>query len=170
MKVVATIVLMALVSGVASARQIIAGTTEDVAYQRINAAKNSDEKLAAVVAFEKEFPRSRILFLIAIDLYRRKADQAKVIEYGEKTLKADEHNVTAMMVLSRNYALEGTNLDRAVALAQQAVDRVSSLKSEAVPRQYTATQWESYLETTEAAAQNMLQFATGMKARHVERR
>ena len=47
--------------------------------------------------------------------------RVKVIEYGEKVLTLDERNVTAMMVLARNYAMEKHNVDRAIALANQAI-------------------------------------------------
>ena len=93
----------------ASAGQIIAGTAEDKMFQRITAATHPDAKLQTLIDFEKQFPHSKVLpdvFLMIIDLHRQKGDRLKVIEYGEKVLKLDERNVTAMMVLARNYAIE----------------------------------------------------------------
>ena len=111
--------------------------------------------------FEQQFPQSRILadiYLMTIDLYRQKGDRAKVIEYGEKTLKLDHMNVTAMMVLARNYSIEGENLDRALALAQQAVDGIARLKAEARPPQYTNALWKDYPLNTETAARGILDY------------
>ena len=88
--------------------------------------------------FEKQFPQSKVLpdvFLMIIDLHRQKGDRLKVIEYSEKVLKLDERMVTPMMVLARNYAIEGNNVDRAVMLAEQAVGQIGKMKAGVVPTQ-----------------------------------
>jgi hypothetical protein len=124
--------------------------------------------LRGLLEFEKEFPQSRILpdiFLMTIDLYRQKGDRLKIIEYGEKALKVDNTNVTAMMVLARNYAIDGKNLERAVALAQQAVAEIGKMKTTAVPSQYSDAQWRQYLQNTEAAAISILDYTTSIQGR-----
>jgi len=93
-------------------------------FRRASEETNADSKMAALMEFEKQFPHSKVLpavYLMVIDLYRQKDDRVKVIEYGEKVLTLDERNVTAMMVLARNYAMEKHNVDRAIALANQAI-------------------------------------------------
>jgi hypothetical protein len=151
-----------------SSAQIVAGTPEDRRFQQIAAETNQEAKLQALLEFEKEFPQSRILpdiFLMVIDLYRQKSDRLKMIEYGEKALKVDGTNVTAMMVLARNYAIDGTNLERAVALAQQAVAQIGKMKTAAIPSQYSDAQWKQYLQTTEAAAISILDYTTSIQGR-----
>jgi hypothetical protein len=100
-----------------------------------------------------------------IDVYRQRSDRSKIIEYGEKTLKIDQNNVTAMMAVSRNYALEGKNLDRAVTLAEQAVSLVDKMKLQSTPARFTDTQWKDYLQNTEAAARSILQYAKTIRGR-----
>jgi hypothetical protein len=160
------IMLACLSPRFASAGQIIAGTAEDKMFQRITAETNPDAKLQTLMDFEKQFPQSKVLpdvFLMIIDLHRQKGDRLKVLEYGEKVLKLDARNVTAMMVLARNYAIEGNNVDRAVMLAEQAVDQIGKMKAEAVPTQYTAAQWKDYLQSTEAAAKSILDYAKSIR-------
>jgi hypothetical protein len=100
-----------------------------------------------------------------IDQYRQKNDRAKMIEYGEKALTVDDSNITAMMVLSRNYAIEKRNLDRAVELGEESLKLIERLRSEPVPTGYTESSWKQYLDSTEAAAKGILQFAIRVKGR-----
>jgi hypothetical protein len=100
-----------------------------------------------------------------VELYRQKGDRGRVIEYGEKTLKLDATNVTAMMVVARNYALEGKSLDRALELAQAAVNQSQKMRTTPAPAQYTAAQWQDYLSTTETAAQNILGYVRSIMER-----
>jgi hypothetical protein len=57
----------------------------------------------------------------------------------------EDNNVTAMMALSRNYAIQTQNLDRAVMLAEQARDLIDKMKSQSRPVQFTDAQWSEYL-------------------------
>jgi hypothetical protein len=148
--------------------QIVAGSAEDKAFQQLTSEANPDAKLQKLVDFEKSFPRSRALpsvYLMVIDLYRDKNDPDKIIEYGEKVLTLDQNNVTAMMVLSRNYAIKRINLDRAVELAQKAVDQVGKMRSTPPPTTHTDAQWKSYLDSTEAAARNILSYTMSIRGR-----
>jgi hypothetical protein len=157
-------VVLASVS--AANAQIIAGTPEDKLFLQINAETRPEAKLQMLVEFEKRFPQSKVLpdvYLMVIDLYRQKDDRGKIIEYGEKTLKVDNENVTAIMSLSRNYALEGKNLDRALTLAQQAVSLVEKMKGRSKPAQLSESQWKDYLKNTEYAARTILDYVSSVK-------
>jgi hypothetical protein len=116
--------------------QIVAGSAEDKAFQQLTSEANPDAKLQKLVDFEKSFPRSRAL-----------------------------PSVTAMMVLSRNYAIKRINLDRAVELAQKAVDQVGKMRSTPPPTTHTDAQWKSYLDSTEAAARNILSYTMSIRGR-----
>jgi hypothetical protein len=143
----------------AYAGQIVAGTPEDKLFQQISSETDLAAKESAVTSFEEQFPQSSVLpdvYLMMVELYRQKGDRGKVIEYGEKTLKLDGSNVTAMMVVARNYALEGKNLPRALELAQEAFDQSQKMRAQPAPPQFTAAQWQDYLQNTETAARNTL--------------
>jgi len=151
-----------------TAGQVIAGSAEDRLFQKLVAEANSDAKLQMLLEFENSFPQSKVLadvYLMIVDVYRQKDNRTKIIEYGEKTLNADQNNLTAMMTLSRNYALEGKNLDRAVLLGEQAVGLIEKMKSEFAPPRFTDSQWKSYLQETESAARTILQYAKTIKSR-----
>jgi len=166
-RLVASVALCYALLVTPTAAQIIAGSPEDMMFQRIAAESNPEAKLEMLNAFEMQFPQSKVLpdiYLMAIDLYRQKGDRAKVIEYGERTLKADPMNVTAMIVLARNYAINGNNLDRAVVLAERAVSQLEHLKQQPAPPQYTTAQWQQYVANTDANARSILDYARGVRA------
>jgi len=151
-----------------SEAQIVAGSQEDKAFQQITAETNTDAKLQKLTDFEKSFPSSRVLpsvYLMVIDLYRERNDPDKIIEYGEKVLKIDDGNVTALMVVSRNYAMKRMNLDRAVELAQRAVDRIVKMRAGPAPGSYTEAQWKSYLDNTEGAARSILTYTQTVRGK-----
>lgn len=151
--------------------QIAAGSQEDKMFQLVSSETNPEKKLQRLTEYENHFPQSKALphiYLMAIDIYREKGDRVKLIEYGEKVLKVDGKNVTALMVLSRNYAIERKNLERAVELAQKAVDVIETLKGGPSPNSQTDVQWRNYLQTTEAAAQNILEYTKSIRAHYSE--
>ena len=148
--------------------QIIAGSPEDKAFQLVMAEADADAKLQKLSDFEKTFPKSKALpgvYVMMMDVYRQKENADKIIEYGEKVLALDTNNVTAMMALSRNYAIKRVNLDRAVELAQKAVDQVGKMRATPPPVSYTDAQWKSYLDSTETAAKNILAYSTSVRGR-----
>src|SRR5262245_31901928 len=152
----------------ASASQVVAGTPEDKMLQQIAAETNTDAKLQLLQTFEEQFPQSKVLpdvYLMMIEQYRQKSEGNKIIEYGEKVLKVDEHNVTAMMILARTYSIQRKNLDRAVQLADQAVGLIANMKNSPRPAGYSESAWKEYLATNEAAAKQISEYAKGLKAK-----
>ncbi len=149
--------------------QVRAGSPESALFERISTESNSDTKLELIGSFEKQFPSSKILsrvFLEATQVYRDRGIREKLIEYGEKILTLDDTNVTAMMLLSRNYAIEGKNLDRAIDLGQRAIDRLAKSAADPAPLGYTDTQWKAYLQTSQDSARQILDYAKAIKARN----
>src|SRR5205823_14080217 len=99
--------------------QVQAGSPEDKAFQKIDAEGSTDAKIALLLAFEKEFPQSKALreaYLQLVQIYQQKNDQAKIIEYGEKTIRLDPSNLVALLTVARAYSMDGKNasLDRAI--------------------------------------------------------
>jgi hypothetical protein len=152
----------------ASASQVIAGTPEDKMLQQITAETNADTKLQLLKKFEEQFPQSKVLpdvYLMMINQYGQKSDADKILEYGEKVLKVDEHNVTAMMILARTYSIQRKNLDRAVQLADAALAVITNMKTAPMPAGYTEAAWKDYLVTNETAAKQISAYAKGLKAK-----
>src|SRR5215469_11015587 len=92
--------------------QVQAGSPEDKAFQKIDAENNADAKIALLLDFEKQFPQSKALreaYLQLLQIYQDKNDQAKIIEYGEKTIKLDPVNIVALLTVTRAYSLDGKN-------------------------------------------------------------
>lgn len=155
------------VLGIASAANaqatLIAGSAEDKAFTAAMAAQG-DAKLNLLLDFEKQFPNSKALpdvYNSLIDAYNQKQDKVKVAEVGERAIKADPDNFTALMAVSRNYGLEKKNLEKAVQYAQHAVDVLGKKKTES---RYTEDQaWKSYVDSTEAAARANLAWTKGLK-------
>jgi hypothetical protein len=95
-------------------------------------------------------------------IYQEKNDTGKANDFGEKAIKADAENVTALLAVSRNYSIERKNLDRAVQYAQKALDVTGKMKNQPPPPTFTPDQWKAYIDTTEQAAKSMLAYAKSL--------
>src|SRR5207247_5595232 len=90
-----------------AAAQVIAGSPEDKAFQKIDSENNMDGKIALLQDFEKQFPQSKSLreaYLQLVQIYQQKNDQPKVIEYCEKAIKLDPGNLVALLTATRAYS------------------------------------------------------------------
>jgi hypothetical protein len=162
------VIALLLLAPVAAYGQVRANSPELKLYEQIDAETNPDAKLQLIHSFETQFPNSKILariYLLAVDVYRGKQDRTNVNEYAEKTLQLDGTNVTAMMLLARNYAIEAKNLDRAIELAQRALKRVEQLRQDPLPVGYSAAQWNDYLKNNSESAEQILDYVTSIKRR-----
>jgi tetratricopeptide (TPR) repeat protein len=148
--------------------QVRAGSPEDKAFQKIDAENNIDAKIALLLDFEKEFAQSTALrdaYLQLVALYQQKNNSAKVIEYSEKILKLDPVNLTALLMATHAYSMEGKqpSLDRAIQYGQKAIDEISKLKAGPPQQGYTDEQWRQYIQTNEELAKNYLSYARALK-------
>jgi tetratricopeptide (TPR) repeat protein len=157
--------LVFLVAATANA-QVKAGSEEDKAFQKITTQKNPDAQIPLLLDFEKQFPQSKALaevYQMLVDIYSMKQDNAKIVEYGEKAIKADEKNVSALVAVSRAYAIERKNLEVAVSYAQKAVDNVDKMKSQPAPSNYSDAEWKQLIKDNEDAAKGQLTYAKAVK-------
>jgi tetratricopeptide (TPR) repeat protein len=159
---------VALVLGVVSTAnaQLVAGSPEDQAYTKIMAEMDADARAALLLDFEKSFPQSRVLpdiYVMLMTIYQQKNDTAKAVDFGEKAIKLDGKNVTALLAVARNYSIERKNLDRAVEYAQTALDTVEQMKTQPAPPQYTEQQWKEYIQSNEQVARSMLAYAQSLR-------
>ena len=166
-RVVLTLCVVFVVGVVSTAHaQLIAGSPEDRAFQKIDAENNVDAKAALLLEFEKEFPQSKVLrdvYLMLMQIYQEKNDTAKIIEFGEKTIRVDADNLTALMTVCRTYSLERRNLDRAVQYAERAVSVAGKMKSQPAVPGYSEEQWKQYVESNEQLAKTYLAYAKSLK-------
>jgi len=164
----AAILLASCMFQLAVLAQVRAGSPEDELFDKIARETNPESKLELVDSFEKQFPTSRILprvYLSAVEVFRQTGDREKVNEFGEKALRLDSNNITAMMILARNYAIESKNIDRALELAQRALDSAARMRSEPPPTGYSESQWKTYLRSNEDAAGQILEYVKAVKGR-----
>jgi DNA repair ATPase RecN len=168
-KVVVTLCVVFVWGLISSANaQVIAGSPEDKAFQKIDAENNIDAKVGLLLDFEKQFPQSKSIreaYLQLVQIYQQKNDQGKVIEFGEKALKADPSNIEALLAVTRAYSLDGKNasLDRAIQYAQKAIDQLGKMKSQPAQQGKTDEQWKQYIDSNDQLAKTYLSYAQSLK-------
>ena len=146
--------------------QLVAGSAEAKAMDKVDAESNPDAKAALLLDFIKEYPQSKVMtdvYIQLLEIYRQKNDTAKVVEYGEKAIALDPENITALLAVSRNYSIEKKNLDKAVSYAQRAVDTVAKRKTQPTPPSMTEADWKQWLESNDQAAKSMLAYARSVR-------
>src|SRR3954470_4878221 len=161
------IALVLAFASIASAQaRVQAGSDEDKALRKITAQTNPDAQIPMLLDFEKQYPKSQALsevYAMLVDIYMTKQDNSKIIEYGEKAIKADEKNVSALVAVSRAYAMKRENLEVAVSYAQKAVDNVNKMKTQPAPSNYSPAEWEQLIKDNEDAAKGQLSYAKAVK-------
>src|SRR5688572_23780833 len=157
---------VAVVFGLASFAnaQLKAGSPEEAAYEKIEAEKNADAKLALVLDFEKQYPsvNQKVManiFLMAMQIYSEKDNKPKIAEYGDKAIAKDPDNVSALLQVSRNYATERTNLPKAVEYAEKAKGIIATMRKDPVPLGQTEEAYKAWLDANAASADQMANYA-----------
>ena len=146
--------------------QVKANSEEDKAYRKITAQKDPDAQLTMLQDFEKQFPQSKALpdvYMMVVDYYTAKGDNAKVAEYGEKAIKVDPNNVAALLAVSRSLSIQRKNLEVAVSYAQKAVDNVEKMKTQPAPGNYSDAEWKQLIKDNEEAAKGQLNYSKAIK-------
>jgi len=148
--------------------QVIAGSAEDKAFQKIDAENNVDAKITLLLDFEKQFQQSKSVreaYLQLIQIYQQKNDQTKVIEYCEKAIKIDPGNLMALLTATRAYSLDGKtgSLDRAIQYGEKAVGEIAKMKTQPPQQGYTDEQWKQYIDSNDQLAKSYLSYARSLK-------
>ena len=172
MKIRVALMLSALLLGLVSVAnaQLKAGSPEDEAYQKIQAEKNVDAKLALLLEFEKKFPSANnrtlaTVYMMAMDIYSDKDDRAKIAEYGDKAISKDPENVSALLRVSRNYSAERTNLAKAVEYAEKAKTLLGGMRSQPAPTGQTDVEWKQWLDQNAESANQYSSYAKMLQER-----
>jgi len=168
-KVIVTLCIVLVLGMVSNAHaQLVAGSPEEKAFTAIENAPNADAKISLLLGFEKDFPQSRVLpdiYVMLMEIYREKNDTAKIIDFGERAIKADGENLTALLAVSRYLAIEKKQIDKAIAYAQKALDTVAKLRTQSAPPQYgSEADWKEYLDGMDQSAKSMLAYARSLKS------
>ena len=161
---------IALVLGLAplASAQLKAGSPEEQAYNKIDAEKSSDPKLALLLAFEKDFPQVNNtvmsnIFLMMMDIYSEKDNRPKIAEYGDKAIAKDPKNISALLRVSRNYATERTNLVKAVEYAEQAKALIVAMRKDPAPLGQSDDQYKTWLDQNASSAEQYAAYARALQ-------
>ena len=155
-------VVLLLESVTYASAQLVAGSPEDRLYQQINAAADPEEKERLCLEFEQQFGESDVvvdIYVMLMDIYGQRNDNAKLIEFGEKAIAMDDDNISALMTVSRTLAVARQQLPKAIRYGERAVSAAEGLADQAPPPQYSPEQWMQYVESTLSAARNILSYA-----------
>jgi len=158
--------MMIAATAYGQAGRIKAGSEEDKAFRKISSEKNQETQAQLLQDFVKQFPQSPALpqvWSMLMDIASEKNDHAKITEYGEQVLKAEPGNVTALVTVSRIYAMDGKNLEVAVSYAEKAVDNVAKMKAQPAPPNYSDAEWKDLIKQNEEAAKGQLDYAKAIK-------
>ncbi len=147
--------------------QLKAGSPEEAAYQKIEAASSSDAKLVLLLDFEKQFPSTNEkvmsnIFLMVMDIYSEKADQPKMAEYGDKAIAKDPENVSALLRVSRNLATQRINLERAVEYAEKAKTIIATMRKDPTPLGQTEAEYKQWLDANAMSAEQYASYAKAL--------
>jgi hypothetical protein len=167
-KVILTLcVVFVLTLATSADAQLVAGSAEEKAFTKIEGEQNSDAKIQLLLDFEKQYPQSRVLpdiYTMLMTIYQGKNETAKVVDFGERAIKIDGENLTALLAVSRNLALERKQIDKAISYAQKAVDTIAKQRTQPPPPQYSSEeQWKGYLDSMDQAAKSILAYAKSLK-------
>jgi tetratricopeptide (TPR) repeat protein len=159
-------ILIVLGTATAASAQVtlVAGSPEDRALTAAMAETNIDTKIKMLEDFEKQFPMSKALsdvYGLLMEAFRQKNDNAKITEVAERAIRFDPENYTALIAVSRNYAIEKKNLDKALQYAQKAVEVLAKRKTE--QRYNEDAAWKAYVDSVERNAAANLNFVKSVK-------
>ena len=151
-KVILTLcVVVALVTNI-SAQTFIAGSDQDKLFTKAMAA-SGEERVKLLQDFEKQLPNDKNLSTIYTQLmteFNQKNDRANMLLYGEKAIKADDGNFSALVMVSRTYGLAKQNLTVARDYAQRAVNVLAKLKTDS--RYNEDASWKTFIDNSDASA------------------
>ncbi len=126
------------------------------AFRNISVETNIDRKLALLLAFEKEFPKSQALpniYTSLMNLYVAKGNTRAAMDYGEKIVRLDASNVNALVLVSRNYTMLQTNAPKALEYAEKAAAIAARNKTLPPQNGLDAATWRQWTASMDTSAQ-----------------
>jgi hypothetical protein len=135
--------------------------SEVALFNQIVDASRPAERLRLGLSYEAKFPRSRYIgdvYSLIMDAYTSQNNIPKMLEYGEKTLHAKPDDLHALVVVARQVAIGGADLDKAARYARHAVDVANGLKNTKAPEGYTSGSWAAFIADNRASAEGTLKY------------
>jgi tetratricopeptide (TPR) repeat protein len=132
---------------------------EFTAYRAILTESNADRKTKLLLDFQKQFPKSIVLpqvYVSLMNIYMTKGDSRTAMDYGERVLRNNPDDVTALLQVSRNYTILQTNPKKAVEYAERASVMAARMKTQPPQNGLDAVSWRKYVTSLEASAQSNL--------------
>jgi tetratricopeptide (TPR) repeat protein len=129
---------------------------EFTAYRAILAEPNADRKARLLLDFQKQFPKSIALpqvYVSLMNIYMTRGDARTAMEYGERVLRSNPDDVTALLQVSRNYTILQTNTKKAVEYAERASVVAARMKTQPPQNGMDAANWRKYVTSLDASAQ-----------------
>ncbi len=117
-------------------------------------------KLRLVDELAKKYPESELrddAYLIAMGIYQTQGDAAKTVDYGERAIKVNPDALEALVTLSRQFAVEGRNLNRAFEYARRAIDVADSVRANPPPG-YNPDVWAQYVSQSKVTAEGTIKY------------
>ena len=134
-------------------------------FSRVLAAPSVQEKLILIDELVKKHPESDLrddAYLIAMGIYQTKGDAARTVDYGERAIKINSSALEALVVLSRQYAIERRNLNRAIQYARRAVELAGQGRGQEPPPGYQLNEWIQYLGQSKETATQTIKYIQGL--------
>ena len=145
--------------------------TDRQLFSQILAETRPAAKLRLGDELAKKYPESDLrddAYLIAMGIYQTQGDAAKMVDYGERAIKVNPDALEALVTLSRQYAVEGRNLNRAFQYARRAIEVADKSRGNPPPG-YDADVWAQYVlqskETAEGTIKYIQEFANAILGR-----
>jgi len=138
-----------------------ADQTEPELFNRLLKEQDQTNKIRLIEDFSEKYPRSILLdeaFTLAMSIFVERGDTAGVLAYGERAIRANSDAIDALVNLSRQYAVEGRNLKRALEYARRAIEVVGRDMNKAPPSGYRVAEWKRYLEEMKATAEGTVKY------------
>ena len=95
-------------------------------------------------------------------IYQTKGDAARTVDYGERAIKINSSALEALVVLSRQYAIERRNLNRAIQYARRAVELAGQGRGQEPPPGYQLNEWIQYLGQSKETATQTIKYIQGL--------
>ena len=150
----------------------VMSTEESLLYSRVGKAATADAKIAVLLDWEKQSPKSPVIGTVYEMLmveFGKKRDGNRVVEYGEKALKVDPENLQALTTVAHEYALQGRNLERSADYAKRAKATVEKKKKSA-PAGVSQREWTAYLNQISASADGTLEYLRSIPRALIQRK
>lgn len=144
-------------------------------FNRITEETATPAKLKLLLEFERRFPKSSKIGEIyeqTMEAYRAQGQAGipSMITYGEKAISFNAENLQALTIVARQYAVQGTKLDKALDYAKRAKVAIDKKRTGKPPAGVTPAEWQEYLQQMKVSADWTLNYVQSINTSVLRRR